>query len=500
MAKQSTTSRLREVEEMSTAELLAAARRHRREADAHEAELLVIAGQWADVHPAESVGDEAVFVHGEHVEPIAGPGCPAVAEFCIAELGAVLGLSTTAARRLVGHVLELRHRLPRLLAEVLAGRVPAWRARRVAEATIHAAPALTAESMAWIDAHVAPFAARVGQAQVDRLVEEAIRRQCPPEPVDPDDPSTPDRRHVTIDLDQVQPNGTVLLHGEVDLADGIDLDRTLGQRAAALTGLGSTASLGARRAMALGDMSRTQLALDLTARAERDRGPATPTVAHPSRPGDAEPAGRAAGHDEAFSRTAREVVLHLHLSAADTGSGGAGIDRWGRLEEGQRLVLLDQVRAWCGRSHTRVTLKPVIDLATELSTTSCAPTPRQREQVVLRDQTCTFPWCSRSARRCDIDHVIPFDHDAAAHERPQSGPTATSNLAALCRTHHRLKTHGRWRVRPIASGVLEWTSPHGHLFLRDRTGTSRVDPDDRSGGTPTDPGSPARDPGPQPRP
>ena len=40
----------------------------------------------------------------------------------------------------------------------------------------------------------------------------------------------------------------------------------------------------------------------------------------------------------------------------------------GRIEEGQRLVLLDQVRDWCGDSRTKITVKPVIDLNAELST------------------------------------------------------------------------------------------------------------------------------------
>ena len=52
-----------------------------------------------------------------------------MAEFCVAELGGVLGVSTVAAKKLIGHALELRHRLPRLWAQVHAGRVPAWRAR-----------------------------------------------------------------------------------------------------------------------------------------------------------------------------------------------------------------------------------------------------------------------------------------------------------------------------------------------------------------------------------
>ena len=76
----------------------------------------------------------------EHEEPIAGEGCPRVAEFCVAELGAVLGMSTVSAKRLIGHALELRHRLPRLWAQVQAGAVAPWRARTVAEATIHATP------------------------------------------------------------------------------------------------------------------------------------------------------------------------------------------------------------------------------------------------------------------------------------------------------------------------------------------------------------------------
>jgi hypothetical protein len=38
-----------------------------------------------------------------------------------------------------------------------------------------------------------------------------------------------------------------------------------------------------------------------------------------------------------------------------------------------------------------------------------------------------------------------------------------------------VKTHGRWRVRAIRSGVFEWTSPHGHRFRRDHTGTRPLD-------------------------
>ncbi|HEY0644158.1 MAG TPA: HNH endonuclease signature motif containing protein, partial [Nocardioides sp.] len=100
---------------------------------------------------------------------------------------------------------------------------------------------------------------------------------------------------------------------------------------------------------------------------------------------------------------------------------------------------------------------------------------RIREQVILRDRTCVHPYCTRPARGADVDHVVDYDHDADVEGREQPGPTTSSNLAALCRFHHRLKTFTAWTYRVIAPGVFEWTSPHGHTYVRDRTGTTRID-------------------------
>src|SRR5690606_1252585 len=101
----------------------------------------------------------------------------------------------------------------------------------------------------------------------------------------------------------------------------------------------------------------------------------------------------------------------------------------GLMENRQRLVLLDQVRRWVTTSHTDVRVLPVVDLNQTLSTQRYEPTDRLRRQVQLRDETCVFPWCTRPSRRCDVDHVKPFDHDAAGEGRPQPGPTTTHNLA-----------------------------------------------------------------------
>ena len=440
-----------EVDDLTASAVLSAIRAQRIDEERAAAAQLVLAAQWADLHPPESIHSAATFtVPGcEYEEPIAGQGAPLVAEFCLAELGTVLGSSTTAAKKLVGHALELRHRLPRLWAQVQAGRVPAWRARSVAEVTIHSTPALTVEAASFVDAQVAAVAGRVGPAQLDRLVAEAIKRfdLAGADPAaDPEDGYLHvDPRHVTVDTRDVHFAGTLHIEADVDIADALDLDRALARGAEVQKALGSLLPLGARRAKALGDLARTQTALDLAG----------------------------AGADREDLPAAREVVLHAHFDAGFSGEGTV-FGPTGRLEEGQRLVLLDQVTRWCGDSRTKITIKPVIDLNADLSTPAYEVPGRIREQVILRDLACVFPWCTRPARGCDIDHVIPYDPDAAEEGRPQPGPTQSDNLAALCRFHHRLKTHTAWRYEVVAPGVFEWTSPHGHHYRRDHTGTTAI--------------------------
>ncbi|RNM17909.1 HNH endonuclease signature motif containing protein, partial [Nocardioides pocheonensis] len=87
--------------------------------------------------------------------------------------------------------------------------------------------------------------------------------------------------------------------------------------------------------------------------------------------------------------------------------------------------------------------------------------------IELRDRTCVFPWCQRPARGCDKDHIVPWE---------SGGPTSSDNLAALCRRHHRLKTHGGWTYTMLTPGEYLWHSPHGHTWLRDRTGTTDLSP------------------------
>jgi hypothetical protein len=452
------------VDDLTASELLALARNRKAAEDQAAADLLEVAARWADLHPPESIHDAASFtVPGcEHEEPIAGEGAPLVAEFCVAELGTVLGISSTAAKKLIGHALELRHRLPRLWDQVHAGAVPAWRARVVADTTIHSSPALTREAAGFVDSQVAAVAGRIGQAQLDRLVAETIKRYdlAVADPAaDPEDGwQHVDPRHVTVNKDDVHYAGTLHLEADLDIADMLDLDRAVAHHAATQKALGSELSLDARRAKALGDLARTQTALDL---AFQDGG----AEARTSTTDDGEPNLPAA----------REVVIHAHFDANVDGEQTV-FGPTGRMENGHRLILLEQVRSWCADSRTKVTIKPVIDLNAPLTAQGYKVPADIREQVQLRDRTCVFPRCTRPARGCDIDHVIPYDHDAEAEGRPQPGSTCTDNLACLCRFHHRLKTHSAWRYETTAPVVFEWTSPHGHRYRRDRSGTTAMEP------------------------
>lgn len=78
------------------------------------------------------------------------------------------------------------------------------------------------------------------------------------------------------------------------------------------------------------------------------------------------------------------------------------------------------------------------------------------EFINARDKTCRFPGCRRAAELSDIDHAIPWD---------EGGQTNPANLGALCRRHHRLKTHGGWKISSNADGSCTWTSPYGKSYF-----------------------------------
>ncbi|MDQ6640930.1 MAG: HNH endonuclease [Actinomycetota bacterium] len=383
--------------------VLGRVRARRADADRAERDVLVAAIEWAQLHPVESIDAAAVLERfGDQAVAIAGPGAPLVAEFAVAEFASAMGLPTRVGAQQLGEAVELCDRLPR----VGAGDLQAWRARRIARVTI----CLSLEAAAYVDAQVARFAHRVGPSEVDRLVQDANCRHMPAE-AEARRRQGADGRHFTVEATQVSFTGTSWVHGELDRADAVDLEHAVAAGAASLAACGSAESLDVRRSMAVGELARRQLTIDLTA-------------------GDS-----GGGCGKSPRPKPRQVVLHVHLAADAVTSTGRDSYHPSRVEQGLHLVTAEQVRQWCGNPDTQITVKPVVDLNGHLHVTQYEVPDRLAEQAEERDLTCVFPWCSRPADGRDKDHVIPF---------AAGGETSSENIADLCRRHHRLKTHSPW--------------------------------------------------------
>lgn len=87
---------------------------------------------------------------------------------------------------------------------------------------------------------------------------------------------------------------------------------------------------------------------------------------------------------------------------------------------------------------------------------SYLPPQALRDFLIARDRRCRFPGCRRSAHLSDLDHAQSWE---------SGGETSLQNLGALCRRHHRLKTHGGWKIESFSDGSCIWTSPAGKSFF-----------------------------------
>ncbi len=91
---------------------------------------------------------------------------------------------------------------------------------------------------------------------------------------------------------------------------------------------------------------------------------------------------------------------------------------------------------------------------------SYRPPPSLQHLIRIRQQLCVFPGCGRAARRCDLDHTIPFH---------LGGRTCECNLAPLCRKHHQTKQTPGWRLDQPQPGTMAWTTPSGRRYTTNPT-------------------------------
>ena len=428
--------------EATRAGLLAEVKNARAVRAAAEVAVLHSIVDWCTAH--EALGpDEAMWIagYGEHGLALGGPGCPLVRESAITELSAALGVSTQSGADQAAVVLELRYRLPRLWARVVSGACPVWRARLVAEKTMH----LCAEGAAQIDTHVAHYAHAISYAQLSRLADEALMR-WDPAAAEEKRRAAADQRHCDIRLAD-HSDGVVQLDAGLDLADALALEHAIRERAHTLATDGSLETLDVRRSQALGSLAVGQPTLP-DAGDSAQQAPAPP------------PAGPAGKH----------LVIYTHIAAGAIDpllrgpTEDVSVARLDNRHPARGPLTTTQVREWA-RTAARITVRPVLDLAETIHCDSYECSDRLKDQTVLRDATCVFPWCTRPAINTDMEHVVPY---------PQ-GPTETGNIAPACRVHHRAKTHQGWRYEALGPATYLWTSPVGERYLRTHAGTHPID-------------------------
>ena len=76
--------------------------------------------------------------------------------------------------------------------------------------------------------------------------------------------------------------------------------------------------------------------------------------------------------------------------------------------------------------------------------------PALRRALLHRDRTCRFPGCG--VRVVQAHHL---------HHWAQGGPTKLSNLALLCRRHHRAVHEENYQVARGPDGTLQFGRPDG---------------------------------------
>ncbi|WP_300681213.1 HNH endonuclease signature motif containing protein [Nocardioides sp.] len=359
--------------------------------------------------------------------PVGGDGCPRIGEEAVAEFAAFAQMSPRAALAYLADAWDLAWRFPETLAAVREGRVEVWRARQVA-ATLRGVPA---EGARYVDEAIAPIAHRVGMARLRRMVIFAEILSDPDAAV-ARARAAAEGRAISVS-GTGQPDGLADVFGRLDAADAADFEAAIQDVAAELADLDATdpdsepESLDVRRAKAVGVIARRHLA------------------------------------GETPGAVTRVVHTYVHLTPDSPVA---------QVEAGNTLAPVERVTEWCRTAGTKVIIRPVLDLAAPHTRDGYVPTETMREQAILINRTCVHPWCDRPARACDLDHITPYNPNDNTDSPP--GQTTSTNLAPLCRHHHRLKTHSGWQYQHLEPGLYLWTSPSGRTYLRTTTGTTTL--------------------------
>jgi hypothetical protein len=403
--------------DMSEDDVLAAAESRADAIRIAEAELLVLAYQWAVLHDPERLDPTETNLPGrEQARHYGGPGTPQVCEFAAAQLGARIGRSPYAAAQLMADALDLHHRLGALWARVQAGEVHASYARHVCAKTRE----LTVSEAAYVDGAVAESAdGRIPWSRFEALVEAQVAAAAPERTREREEQAAKATFAKKLRTD-AHGMATFILRADVATIDQVDAVVTAGEKALAKSMPEATE-----------DERRVHAVL---------------LMANPG-----------ATPDTPVSDLLPTVTLHLHSYVGPDAGPIARLEGHGPVTE-----------AWIRRvlgPRCRFKLQPVLDLAGQAPVDAYEIPDRHRQAVHLMTPADTFPYSSSLSRKKQVDHTIPHD---------EGGVTGVGNYGPMTTRHHRIKTFGRWQVRQPFPGIYVWRDPHGAFYLVDHTGTRRL--------------------------
>ena len=142
------------------------------------------------------------------------------------------------------------------------------------------------------------------------------------------------------------------------------------------------------------------------------------------------------------------VVIHVVADQASVdGAGGASANVAGA----EGLIPAEMVAELAKTARLQPLVPPADDPEPRYF-----PSAKLADFVRSRDLTCRAPGCDRPAFECDLDHTRAYR---------DGGWTHASNLKALCRKHHLLKTFGGWRDKQLPDGTVIWLLPDGCTYV-----------------------------------
>jgi 5-methylcytosine-specific restriction endonuclease McrA len=144
-----------------------------------------------------------------------------------------------------------------------------------------------------------------------------------------------------------------------------------------------------------------------------------------------------------------QVVVHVDAPVlADADAPGQSV-----LEDGVHVSSETSRRLAC--DATRVIMRHDANgRVVEVGARTRTIPPALRRALHHRDRGCRFPGCG--VRLGQGHHIHHWAH---------GGPTTLSNLAMLCRRHHRAVHEEGYRVERLSDGALRFRRPDGRLLL-----------------------------------